>query len=218
MYRMLLAAGAAGVLLVGCSESEPLSVATERTDPSSFDLSRTSWPSAEDPGVPAYARVESTPPHIYHDGAWAAIVFYREPDCVPSAFNLVNFFDVPAAFGCQATVEGSQIREGATTVGPPKTVVIRGTGAVPVWFVPLTSIQPSLADGVLTIGELEGLSGLLMGHADHYNEVLQPTQGNHPNPKIMFNARGQLEDGRTFTLHVTGTGSDDITTLLIRFQ
>ena len=29
-----------------------------------------------------------------HDGEWAAIPFYTQPTCVPSDFNLLNFFDV----------------------------------------------------------------------------------------------------------------------------
>jgi hypothetical protein len=219
MYRILLAAGAAGVLLVGCSESEPLAPTAELTDPSSFDLARTSWPSAEEPGVPAYARIEGSPPHVYHDDEWAAIVFYRNPACVPPAFNLLTFFDVPAAFGCQLTVEGNMVHQAGATGEPPRMVVARGTGAVPVWFVPLASIQPALEDGVLTIGELAGLSGLLTGHADHFNEVLQPSQGNHPNPNLIVNARGELEDGRMFSLQViAGAGVDEVKTVLIRFQ
>src|SRR4030095_7892709 len=45
---------------------------------------------------------------IYHTEEWAAIVFYRQPDCVPSGFNLLTFFDfsiwaLPPADRCPLT-------------------------------------------------------------------------------------------------------------------
>jgi hypothetical protein len=51
------------------------------------------------PGVPAYARIEAG--RVIQDGAWAAIVFYRLPECVPQDFNLLRFFDPPRGFECR---------------------------------------------------------------------------------------------------------------------
>jgi hypothetical protein len=173
-------------------------------------LVRTTWPSVEDPGPPFYARIQPVPPHVFDDGEWAAVVFYRDPGCVPTGFNLLDFFDAPAAFGCQLTVEGASLWHGEAFAGAPKIVVSRGTGAVPVWFVPAGVIHPAIDDGVLTIGELAGLDGLLVGHASQFNETLHPHAlppelggGGHPNPKLIMNAHGGLEDGRRFNLHVT---------------
>lgn len=173
-------------------------------------LVRTTFPSAEDPGPPFYARIEPAPPHIFSDGQWAAIVFYRDPSCVPDGFNLLLQFDAPAAFACPLTVEGASLWHGEAFVGAPKIATFSGTGAVPIWFVPVDAVNQAMQDGELMIGELAGLEGLLVGTAEQFNETLHPSPlppelggGGHPNPKIIVNAHGQLEDGRTFDLHVT---------------
>jgi len=187
-------------------------------------LVRTTWPSAEDPGPPFYARIEPAPPHVYSDGEWAAIVFYRDPGCVPGGFNLLSFFDAPAAFGCPLTVHGASLWQGAALSGAPKIVTSSGDGEVPVWFAPVGAIQQALQDNVLTIGELAGLAGLLVGHADHLNETLHPAPlppelggGGHPNPKLILNAHGTLEDGRRFKLHIT-TVNDEVRAIQIQFR
>jgi hypothetical protein len=60
---------------------------------------------------------------------------------------------------------------------------------VPVWFVPVAAINQAIQDGELTIGEMVGLEGLLVGQAQQFNEVLHPHPllpemggGGHPNP------------------------------------
>lgn len=171
-------------------------------------LTRTTWPSVEDPGVPFYARVEGT--NVVHDGEWAAIVFYRDPGCVPGEFNLLDFFDAPVAFGCSLTVEGSSLWLGEPFVGAPKIAKVRGTGAVPVWFAPFSSFEAATQDGVLTVEELAGLEGLIMGTASRFGETLHPHPlppelggGGHNVPKITLTAHGQLDDGRAFSLAFT---------------
>lgn len=52
---------------------------------------------------------------------------------------------------------------------PPFMATFSGDGAVPVWFVPMSVMEAALQDGVLTIGELTGLSGLLVGYASRFN-------------------------------------------------
>lgn len=94
-------------------------------------LIRTTWPSADDPGVPFYARIEPVPPHAPTDGEWAAIVFYRDPGCQPlQGFNLLDFLDPPVAFGCPLTVEGFSLWLGEPFIGAPKIVNTRGARAV----------------------------------------------------------------------------------------
>ena len=173
-------------------------------------LVRTSWPTAEDPGIPFYARVELFPPFIFNDGEWAAVVFYRDPECVPQDFNLISVFDVPGAFSCQHTVHGTSLWHGAPFAGAPRHINIEGNGAVPVWFVPWEAVEDQAkADGDLTISDLAAIDGLLVGYADQYTETLHPHAdpafggGGHPNPKMIINAKGQLDDGRDFGLHIS---------------
>lgn len=173
-------------------------------------LLRTTFPSSEDPGPPFYARIEPNPPHVVTDGDWVGIYFHRDPSCVRADFNLLSFeIDFAGAFACSLKVSGAHYWEGEPHSLPPKIRISSGDGAVPVWFAPVSAFQASIQDGVLTIGELAGLEGLMVGYADHFNEVLHPAiipalgGGGHPNRKLIVNAQGQLEDGRTFILHET---------------
>jgi hypothetical protein len=188
------------------------------------ELVRTTWPSAEDPGMPFYARVELLPPYIFNDGEWAAIIFYRNPECVPADFNLIAVFDIPAAFSCPHTVHGTSLWHGAVLNGAPKIINIGGNGAVPVWFVPWDAVKDQAqADGVLTRADLLQIQGRLVGYADQYEETLHPHSdpnvggGGHPNPKMIVDAEGQLEDGRHFILHITWV-HDIVQSIQIQFD
>ncbi len=146
----------------------------------------------ESPGVPAYARV--APDDIATD-EWAAVVFYRQPSCVPADFNLLRFIAGPRAFACPLTVAGHEVWEnGPGQDAAPKQSVTRGRD-VPIWFASTSELQAAASDGVLTIGELSSLESLVVGTADTYQEVLRPGQ------LIVINARGTLADGRDFRLH-----------------
>jgi hypothetical protein len=143
---------------------------------------------------------------------------------VPAGFNLLDFFDAPAAFGCQLTVEGAALWQGEPFAGGPKIGLQRGTGAVPVWFAPADVIHLAIQDGVLTIGELAGLEGLLVGHATQFNETHHPHPlppelggGGHPSPKQIMNARGWLQDGRRFSFHLTSV-MDEVQVIQISFR
>jgi hypothetical protein len=199
-------------------------VAWSQVSAANQGLVRTDWPSAEDPGPPFYARTEHAPPFVFTDGEWAAIVFYRDPSCVPADFNLVQFFNPPAAFGCQPTTQGFSLWQGEAMSGAPKIANTSGAGSVPVWFVPLQAVNQVTQDGILTIGELQSLDGLLVGYADHYDETLHPHPlppelggGGHPNPKLVVDANGQLEDGRQFKLHIAQI-NDEVQAIQIQFR
>jgi hypothetical protein len=153
----------------------------------------------ESPGVPAYARIDQLFP--FHNEEWAAIVFYRDPACVPEGFNLLEYVDIPAAFGCPLTVAGLEIWEN----GPPPLSSdvapifsnLHGLGAVPVWFVSWPELQDAIADGVLTITDLASMASLQVGSASFFDERLHPVGGTrHPNLSIV--AHGRLLDGRSF--------------------
>lgn len=204
---------AVAVVLAGCGEAaqSPLAPADDVQFNQSHGLVRTTWPSAEDPGMPFYARIEIG--QIVTVDGWAIIAFYRDPACIPADFNLLTFFDAPAAFGCPHTVAGFNLWHGEAFAGAPKIVQSQGMGAVPFWFVPAGAVLDAVADDVLTIGELTALPGRIAGYASHFNEVLHPDAlppflggGGHPNPKRIQTAKGTLEDGRRFQFHYTGTG------------
>lgn len=168
-------------------------------------LEHTTWPSAADPGPPFYARIEFTPPHFLFVDDWAVVPFFRDPSCIPESFNLLGLFDPPAAFGCPLAVSGFALWE-EVGVAAPRVSAASGTG-VPVWLIPADAALAAIEDDVLTIGELAALPGHLVGEATRFRELLHPTpffgQGGHPNPKLVIDAQGVLEDGRDFRYRLT---------------
>jgi hypothetical protein len=155
-----------------------------------------------DPGGPVYARVER--PFLVHTSQLAAIVFYRDPTCVPATFNLLDNVDLEGfpgpsarAFQCPATVGGFQIWTTYPMPGPPNQVFDLGTGAVPVWFVAWRELEAALADDKLTIGELRSMQSLQIGHAIRFEgtSLLSPQA---QLVQIRMTASGDLLDGRQF--------------------
>jgi hypothetical protein len=168
-----------------------------------------------DAQVPFYARFAAG--EIYHTDEYAVIIFYRQPGCVPLNFNLLDGFDVPAVFDCLPTTTGSEIwiHEPLTLEFAPKQSELKGLGAVPVWFVSWPALQEAIGDNSLTIVELGAMDSLFVGSASFYHETLRPS----PTVKkstIEFNAMGQLEDGRTFTVHAIGVGDSCRTTIAFK--
>jgi hypothetical protein len=162
---------------------------------------------------PFYARAE--PPaevggFAYRTDKWAAIVFYRNPDCVPDAFNLFQFYDFNFGdvFGCASTVDGFSLHVEPTGTTPPKTSNLSGT-AVPIWFVPWDDeFQQAVENGSLTIVELEAMDGLVKGVATGFREILGSVQF-HPTPKINISARGDIlpeSGGGSFSYNVNWPG------------
>ncbi len=164
----------------------------------------------ESPGIPAYARTDFIP----HNEEWAAIVFYREPECVPDGFNLLNMVDVPAAFACPLTVAGFEIWEnGPPPIDPaPLFSNLHGLGHVPVWFVSWPALQVQIAGGVLTIADLESMDSLQRGDATFFAERL------HPYGNLNVVAHGLLEDGRSFNYEATVKYPTRFTSVNIRFK
>ena len=210
MLKTTLVLAALSVPLAAC-ERAPTSPAHNSADEAaavvqaSAALVRTEFPSADDPGPPFYARIEPIPFNVIVVDDWAVVYFYRDPTCIPSAFNLLAFFDAPMAFACSALVEGHSLWQGEAFLGAPKIVQTQGMGAVVFWFIPADVMVAAIQDGVLMIGELAGLDGRLIGTATRFHEVLHPHPlppirggGGHPNPKLIVSAHGTLEDGRSF--------------------
>ena len=158
--------------------------------------------------VPFYARFERG--LIHTDGEWAAIAFYRPPECVRTDFNLLDLFDVPAAFGCNAAepyLAGFGIFNNGPFEAPIQSRLqsVRGQ-TMPVWFVRWSELEAAIADGVLTIDDLAALPSLLMGEAAFYTETLHPL-GAATQTMTSIDAWGYLEDGRKFTYQATETHS-----------
>jgi hypothetical protein len=136
------------------------------------------------------------------------IPFYRPPSCVPSGFNLLNFFD-PGAFACTPpTMDGFEIWEHGPGIDPvPLVWQLDGLGAVPVWFVSWPELRTAMADGELKIGELEGLQSLLRGTAASYKQTAR-NEGMLSVVVFQMTARGVLEDGRAFDVETVSHGPD----------
>jgi hypothetical protein len=75
-------------------------------------------------------------------------------------------------------------------------------GAVPVWFLTLEEVEPAMADGVVTIGDLTAMPSRQVGTAATYAERLHPSQTN-AQPLIQFAAEGALEAGGTVSVSVS---------------
>ncbi len=176
-------------------------------------LVETAHPSEADPGMPFYARIDGhgLDGHLWHDDEYAVIVFYRGPAGIRADFNLLTMFDVPAAFGVEAHVAGTNTWHEGPGNGSPFEAKAHGIGPVPVWFVPIAPLQALIAGGSLTMPDLEGISGVLVGHADTFEETLHPHAlppemggGGHPDPGLTLEASGTLDDGRSFAVVLTG--------------
>lgn len=157
-----------------------------------------------DPGIPLYARVGPPLNQFFHDGTWLAIPFYRDPARIPGSFNLLDYFDFPGpggpgAFAAPLTLSGFYMIENGAPLGTFPKVVVSSGSRVPIWFVRWSDWQAAAADGTVTMPELAALP-LRRGTATQFQETLRPRQDEH---LVVINARGTLEDGRSFDFHVT---------------
>jgi len=147
--------------------------------------------------VPFYAQLSMD--ETVTDGSWVGIVFFRPPSCIPEAFNLLEYFDF-TAFDCQpTTMDGFDIWGDPDADPAPLYEVLKGKGAVPVWFVSLAEYQSAKSDGILTIGELEGMGSLRTGVGSKVNVVFHTALSNSHHAVIT--ASGALDDGGSFVLN-----------------
>ncbi len=178
---------------------------------------------AQSPGIPAYARLELLVPNfdVPNTRRWAAIVFYRDPACVPPDFDLGQFFHLPGptglgAFACPLLVEGHEIwQNGPDTDRAP--MYVRTRNAVPnlpIWFVEWNELRPILESGQVFIGDITALPSLVRGSAYWYEEALYPN-GTAEIPGITLRSEGTFEGGGKFRLkwHFTDQGAEDEVTI-----
>ena len=156
--------------------------------------------------IPVYSQINDG--LIFHTDELAVIVFYRPPECIPTDFNLFDYFDLPRVYECMpVTIDGFSIWENGPGIDlAPIQFKIHGLGAVPVWFVGWPELQDAIADDILTISELAGMSSLITGLASFYTEVDKNYTPLGSGYLLEFVAKGLLEDGRSFKAAVTHTG------------
>ena len=182
---------------------------------------------------PFYSRTEepaSVGGYGYRTEEWAAVVFYRDPGCIPDGFNLFDFYDfalaelapgvfAPRVFLCAATVSGFSLHQEPMGVTPPWHSHLGGS-SVPIWFVPWDgAFQDAVAAGQLTLSDLAAMPGLRTGTATHFREVVQ-TVAAHPVPKIAISSHGVLDGGGRFHFSVAWPGLTvtDVRQVQIRFK
>jgi hypothetical protein len=200
------------VLTVGCADptSPTETTTTAAASPKSAHGApiRLAFP-GDYPGGPFYS--ELAPDFVFHTDQEAAILFWRQPDCVPGDFNLLDFLDLtpafpggpPRPFLCTLTVHGVDTWHDPATDPFPFQEQVQGSGAVPVWFVSWPELEAAIDDGVLTIAELSSLPSLRIGHASFYRESIRNLNQGDRHAGSTTNAHGALTDGSPFRLHVS---------------
>ncbi len=206
-YRIPLAVAMTGLLL-GCAPSPPreanaAATAETRESIGAPPFERRAMPD-EDPGPPLYTRATGLGNQFLQDGEWLAIPFYRDPQCVPSEFNLLQHFHLPdaagpGAFACPMTATGWYLIEPDAPQGTfPRLAVLQGQ-AVPIWFVRWREFQEEAAGGSVTMAALRAMSPR-RGTATVFHETLLPRPDEH---LVAIVSAGRLEDGGSFELLVT---------------
>jgi len=170
-----------------------------------------------DPGIPAYARVGTMVNQFYHADGWLAIPFFRDPDCVPDDFNMLELFDFPdedgpGAFACPLQHAGHYLVEAGAEPGTFPRLYVSSGDAVPFWFVRWSDFQDAMADGRVTLPDVRAMSPR-KGTATHFRETVQPRLEEH---LVVTDASGFLEGGAPFEFHVTHVG-DRTQRIRIRF-
>lgn len=134
---------------------------------------------------------------------YGVIYFYVEdPEIIPADFNLLTFFDI-RALEHKFAVEVFEIFADTNDILPFKVHLI-GKGSVPFWFITEEKLALAIADGILTMTELESLNPI-KGFATHFAEDLHPVEmqelgiiGGHRYPRLTAEAKGELLEGGTF--------------------
>jgi hypothetical protein len=171
----------------------------------------------ESPGPPWYADFGRT--FIPTDGEWVSIVFWREPTSVPEDFNLLDLFDIPAAFSAPLLLQGE---EWWGEEAPPLRSLMTNIDIVPVYFVKLEELEDEIEDDILTLDELEAFSSIRVGYADHVRyDIRIEYRSGRANDRARYTASGIMEDGGRFQVRLfeeadreTGTSEVDA---VIRF-
>ena len=168
----------------------------------------------EDPGIPIYARVGPILNQFFVAGNQLVIPFYRNPVCIPDTFNLMNYYDPPAAFGCELRVQGRFVIEKDAEEGQfPIMAHTIGT-EVPVWIVDWAGFQLLMDEGAVTMVDLEGLNPI-KATALQFEEYLSPRINEH---QVIIEAEGTVSGtDQEFYFSVTHVG-DEIHSIVLEME
>lgn len=129
----------------------------------------------DDPGPPFYARIAVLGPDVLlmESNGTVVIPMMRQVECIDPEFNLLDLYHVPNGFFCPLTLSGRGLIEPNAPMGTfPK--IAYGAGInMPVWFVDKAPLANAMADGILTLPELEALNPR-KGVASRYEEYNKP--------------------------------------------
>ncbi|MGY6741152.1 MAG: hypothetical protein ACXIUQ_00340 [Cecembia sp.] len=170
------------LLVVSCSEDDKIPMPSElekarmeyeklKANPSFIELA---FPE-DDPGPPFYARIAVLGPDILlmESNGTVVIPMMRQVECIDPEFNLLDLYHVPNGFFCPLTLAGRGLIEPNAPLGTfPAIAYGEGTN-MPVWFVDSSPLANAMADGVLTLPELEALNPK-KGVASRYEEYNKP--------------------------------------------
>jgi hypothetical protein len=168
----------------------------------------------EDPGIPIYGRVGPILNQFFIAGDHLVIPFYRNPVCIPDSFNLLNYYDPPAAFGCELMVQGSFVIEKDAEEGQFPIMAYTSGTEVPVWIVDWAGFQSLMEEGTVTIVDLEELNPI-KATALQFEEYLTPRINEH---QVIIEATGSVldsEEGFYFSLTHKG---DKIKQIQLEFK
>lgn len=88
-------------------------------------------------------------------------------------FNLLDLYHVPNGFFCPLTLAGKGLIEPNAPMGTFPAIAYGGGTNMSVWFVDKNLLAMAMADGILTLPELQGLNPL-KGVASRYEEFNKP--------------------------------------------
>lgn len=154
----------------------------------------------EDPGIPIYARVGPILNQFFVTDGMLVIPFYRGTECIRDDFNFLTYYDPPAAFGCDLTIQGKFVIEADAEQGAfPIMAYTEGT-QVPVWIVDWAEFQSLMESESVTMPEIEALNPI-KGVAQQYEEYLSPRMNEH---QVIIEASGNIsETAQQFTFELT---------------
>ncbi|GHB52520.1 hypothetical protein [Mongoliitalea lutea] len=130
---------------------------------------------ADDPGPPFYARIAVLGPDalLMESNGRVVIPMMRQVECIDPEFNLLDLYHVPNGFFCPLTLAGKGLIEPDAPMGTFPAIAYGGGTNMPVWFVDKNLLATAMADGILTLPELQGLNPL-KGMASRYEEYNKP--------------------------------------------
>ena len=175
------------ILILGC-QKEPISPVSTT---SNMTIDQPQAEKLDFVPLPFWARTDA----IFVLNGYGIIYFYvQDPSIIPNSFNLLDFYDPRRTTVLPLSawaVDGSRIFHHLKN-GWPIELHLYGKGAVPFWFITEQQTAAAIADGILTMPELESLNPI-KGHANHFLENIHPTK------RILnVSAKGSLDGGGSF--------------------